>query len=68
MAAVGLDEFYEEKIVHHVELGIDPKKWRFRVRWQGYEPEDDIWLEWPAVKDLVALDEYSKEHPELNLG
>jgi len=27
-----------------------------------------IWLEWPAVKDLVALDEYSKEHPELNLG
>jgi hypothetical protein len=68
LAAVDLDEFYVEKIINHVELGKDPKKWRFRVRWQGYEPEDDTWLEWSAVKDLVALDEYSKEHPELNLG
>ena len=53
--------------MNHVELGKNPKKWRFRVRWQGYEPEDDPFLEWFAVKDLVALDEYSKEHPELNL-
>ena len=68
LAAVDLDEFYVEKIISHVELGKDPKKWRCRVRWQGYEPENDTWLEWPAVKDLVALDEYGKEPPELNLG
>ena len=54
--------------MNHVELGKNPKKWRFRVRWQGCEPEDDFWLEWSAVKDLVALDEYSKEHPKLNLS
>ena len=32
-----------------------------------YEPEDDTWLEWSTVKDLITL-EYSKDHPELNLG
>ena len=40
----------------------------FRVRWLGYEPEDDTMLDWAAVKDLAALDEYSKENPHLNLG
>ena len=28
---------YVEKIVDDVEFGLDPKKWRFRDRWQGYE-------------------------------
>ena len=47
-------------------MGTDPKKWGFRVGKD--ELEDDTWLEWSAVKDLVALDEFSKEHPVLNLG
>jgi hypothetical protein len=68
LAAVDLDEFHVEKIVEHRGKGKDPKKWEFRVRWLGYEPDDDTWLKWTAVKDLEALDIYSQEHPELNLG
>jgi hypothetical protein len=63
-----MDEFFVEKIITHVGTTKDFKKWSFRVRWLGYEPEDDTWLKWSAVKDLAAMDEYSKAHPELNLG
>jgi hypothetical protein len=68
LASVDMDEFFVEKIITHVGTTKDFKKWSFRVRWLGYEPEDDTWLKWSAVKDLAAMDEYSKAHPELNLG
>ena len=29
--------------------------------WLGYEPEDDTMLDCSAVKDLAALEEYSKQ-------
>ena len=68
LSAVDLDEYYVEKIVSHEEKGKNRKNRSFKVRWVGYEPEEDSWLNWTAVKDLAALDTYSKEHPELNLG
>ena len=46
----------------------EPKKWKFRVRWLGYEPEVDTMLDWVADRNLAALDEYSKENPHINLG
>jgi len=45
LEVINLDEFYVEKYVNHVELGSDPKKWKFLIRWQGYEPENDTWLD-----------------------
>ena len=61
LVAADLDEFYAEKIIGHTGTGKNPKRWKFRVRQRGYEPEDDTMLDWAAVKDLAALDDYSKE-------
>jgi len=68
MAGIDRDEFVVEAIIDHRG---DPKKKKdieFRIRWKGYEPADDTWEEYATVKDLEALDVYSKEHPELKLG
>ena len=68
LSAIDLDEYYVEKIVAHEEQGRNPKNWKFKVRWVGYESEEDSWLNWTAVKDLAALETYSKNYPELHLG
>jgi hypothetical protein len=61
LAAVDMDEFYVREIVEHRGGGTNPKKWEYRVRWLGYEPEDDTWLPYKSVKDLEALDKYAKD-------
>jgi hypothetical protein len=38
------------------------------VSWEGYDPEYDSWEPYAAIKEVIALDKYAKEHPELNLG
>ena len=58
----------DEEILCWEDWGRIFKNWKFRVRWEGYEPDGDSWLNWNAVKDLAALDTYSQEHPELKLG
>ena len=65
LSAIDLDEYYVDKIVSHEEKVRIAKNWKFKVRWIGYEPEDYLWLDRTAVRDLAALDSYSKEHPEL---
>ena len=44
LASIDLDEYYVDKIVGHEEKGKNPKNWKFKVRWVGYEPEEDTWL------------------------
>ncbi len=68
LAGIDVDEYFVESIIDHEERGRNVKNWKFRVRWSGYEPDEDSWLNWNAVKDLAALDKYSQEHPELKLG
>ena len=68
LLSIDLDEYYVDKIVEHEEKGKNPKNWKFKVRWVGYEPEEDSWLNWTAAKDLAALETYSREHPEFQLG
>jgi hypothetical protein len=59
LAAVDLDEFYVEGIVQHEGSGNNPKKWKYKVRWLGYEEGDDTWLPYSSVKNLKALDDYA---------
>ena len=67
LVAADLNEFCEEKIIGHIGTGKNPKRWKFRVRWRGYEPEDDTMLDWAAVKNLAALDDYSKVNQHFGL-
>jgi hypothetical protein len=67
LAMVDLDEFHVESIVDHEGTGKDPKRWKYRVRWTGYEPEEDTWLPWSSVKELSVMDEYRDTHPELKI-
>ena len=43
--ATDLDEFYVEKFLGHSVTEKNPNEWKFRVRWLGYEPEDDTMLD-----------------------
>ena len=38
------------------------------MRWLEYKPENDTMLDWSEVKDLAALDKYSKRNLHLNLA
>jgi hypothetical protein len=67
LAAVDMDEFYVEKIVAVEKNGKNKKKWRFQIRWLGYEPSDDTWVGWDAVKDLAALDEFAEQTQDEDL-
>jgi hypothetical protein len=68
LAGIDVDEFVVDHIVDHRENGRQHRHWEFLVRWQGYEPGEDSWLPWNDVKDLAAMDTYSRAHPELHLG
>ncbi len=68
LAATDNDEYSVESIVgHRPDSGIRTKnQLEFRVRWRGYEPEEDSWLPWTDVKELAALDEYVGHHENLH--
>jgi hypothetical protein len=65
-AFAAVDE-YVEKFVDVENNGKNKKKWRFKIHLLGYEPDDDSWLGWDAVKNLQALDDIveQSDDPEL---
>lgn len=69
LASVDKDEWVVETILDHrgPQSGRPKTKLEFKVRWKGFEPEDDSWLPYSEVRDLEALDVYSSHHPELRL-
>ena len=67
VAAVDNDEYVVEAIVDHRGDPRRRARMEFRVRWLGYEPDEDTWLPFREVQDLEALDRYAQDHPELRL-
>mmetsp|Transcript_49331 Transcript_49331/g.124040 ORF Transcript_49331/g.124040 Transcript_49331/m.124040 type:complete len:112 (-) Transcript_49331:645-980(-) len=60
-------EYQVEAIVDHRGSPRNKSQLKFRVRWKGYEPDEDTWEPYASVKDCEALDVYAAEHPELRL-
>jgi hypothetical protein len=60
------DEFIVESIIDHTGSIKKKSQLQFRIRWKGYDEHDDTWLSYAKVKDLVALDSYIIDHPELS--
>ena len=50
LIAADLDEFYVDKIIRYTGTDKNPKRWKFRVLWRGYEPEDDTMLDWTGLR------------------
>jgi hypothetical protein len=57
-------EFIVEKILDHRGNHKNKSTLEFKVRWLGFEPEDEPYTN---LRNNVALD-VSKEHVELGLG
>jgi hypothetical protein len=65
LAARDEDELVVEKIVDHTGSPRMKSQMQFRVRWAGFEPDEDTWEPYSHVRELSALDAYVALHPEL---
>lgn len=64
-ASVDNEEYPVQEIVEHRGTGKANDPLEFRVRWEGYCPDDDSWLPYREVKELEALDRYEVLFPDV---
>eukprot|EP00762_Andalucia_godoyi_P006033 ANDGO_00041.mRNA.1 hypothetical protein ABB37_10147 len=65
IASVDSDEYVVESIVEH--RGKSKRDFEFRVRWSGYNADDDSWLPYSEVRELEALETYLSDRPSIKL-
>jgi hypothetical protein len=65
IAARDQEEYSVESIVDHAGSLKNKRQMRFRIRWSGYDADEDSWLPFSSVRKLEALDNYVQAHPEL---
>ena len=66
MVAKDKDEYLVESIVaYRGNIRGKRQQLEFRKHWQGYDDTEDTWLPWSEVRDLILMDAFIKEHPEL---
>ncbi|KAG9390315.1 Chromo (CHRromatin Organization MOdifier) domain [Carpediemonas membranifera] len=66
LVSLDYDSYLVERIIAH-RPGRTKTQWQFKIRWDGYGPEDDSWIPYKDAKDLAALDEYLEAHQEIRL-
>jgi len=67
---IAMDEYealVEQIVDHNFPHPQRKGTWRFRIRWQGCDADDDTWLSWKDVSPLAALDVYLRDHPEIKV-
>jgi hypothetical protein len=52
------EEFVVDSIVDDTMDENSKRKWRFRVRWKGYDESNDTWSSWDSLKDVGVLHDY----------
>jgi hypothetical protein len=60
IAAKDIDEYVVDHIVTHDFS--DPNNHKWRVRWAGYDPEEDTWEPFEHLKDVEAFHQYCIQH------
>jgi len=67
IAIVDRDEYVIDSIVSH---RLNPRRkgkttkqsYLYRVRWRGYDPNEDTWEEYKTIKDTEALELYLNDN------
>jgi hypothetical protein len=69
IAAQDLDEFVVQNIIGHKPTGetrTQPlSKYYFLVKWEGFT--EPTWEPYSGIQNIKPLDEYSMNHPGLNI-
>jgi hypothetical protein len=67
LAAADHDQYVVDEIV---DMKGDPKKKKslqFLVKWKGYDNDDNTWEPYSNVRDLIALQNYLDNHPDIKI-
>jgi hypothetical protein len=73
LAALDKEEYEVETILEHRppgpqrKLGVKPSDYWFKVKWAGFSDEENSWEPYSELKDLLPLEEYLTQYPELKL-
>ena len=73
LAALDKEEYEVEAILEHRptgpkrNLGVKPSEYWFKVKWSGFSDEENSWEPYSELKDLLPLNEYLAQYPELKL-
>jgi len=56
------EEYVVESILDDtIDKNVPKRHWQFRVRWKGYDEDEDTWNSWDSLKHVEALHIYLRQ-------